>query len=97
VRRYERAELDVLMRDHGFEVLRLHHWGFPFGLLYERCVQRPVLQQQARRGAVPGVAARLGRQRLVNRVAASLFEIDRCCDGASWGPGLLLVARRLAA
>jgi SAM-dependent methyltransferase len=94
-RRYERAELDRLVRARGFAVLRLHHWGFPFGLLYERLVQRPVLARHAREGATSAATVRLGRARLVNRAATALFTCDRLCDGAPWGPGLLLVARRL--
>ena len=93
-RRYELAELRALLEGHGFRVLRLHHWGFPFGLLYERLVQRPVLGRQARQGAAPALALRVGRAGLTARVAGALFATDQLCDGARWGPGLLLVARR---
>lgn len=93
-RRYELAELRALVEAHGFEVLRLHHWGFPFGLLYERLVQRPVLGRHVRRGAAPGVALRVGRARLTTRAASILFAADHLADGLPWGLGLLLVARR---
>ena len=93
-RRYELAELRRLVEQHGFQVLRLHHWGFPFGLLYERLVQRPVLGRQARRGAAPGLARRVGQAKLTARVAGALFAADHGCDRWPWGPGLLLVARR---
>jgi SAM-dependent methyltransferase len=95
VRRYELANLRALFAAHGFRVSRLHHWGFPFGLLYERLVQRPVLGRQARRGAAPGLALRLGRASFTTRAVGALFAADRLCDGLPWGPGLLLVARRV--
>jgi SAM-dependent methyltransferase len=93
-RRYELEELRALVVAAGFRVVRLHHWGFPFGLLYERLVQRPVLGRQAQRGAAPGLALQVGRAGLTTRIAAALFAADHRCDGLPWGPGLLLVARR---
>jgi SAM-dependent methyltransferase len=93
-RRYELAELRALVEAHGFDVLRLHHWGFPFGLLYERLLQRPVLGRQARRGAAPGLALRVGHAGLTTRAASALFAADHLCDALPWGPGLLLVVRR---
>lgn len=94
VRRYERADLRALLSAHGFQVLRLHHWGFPFGLLYERLVQRPVLAQHARQGVAPAAALRLGGARLTAGIAGALFRLDHLCDAAPWGPRLLVVARR---
>jgi hypothetical protein len=95
-RRYDLADLEALVRGAGFCVLRLHHWGFPFGLLYERWVQRPVLAWQARAGAASAAALRLGRAALVNRALGALFALDAACDRLPWGPGLVLVARRTA-
>jgi SAM-dependent methyltransferase len=95
-RRYELAELEGLVTACGFAVLRLHHWGFPFGLLYERAVQRPVLARHARDGNAAGIAVRVGGARLVTAAAGALFRLDHLCDAAPWGPGLLLVARRWA-
>jgi SAM-dependent methyltransferase len=95
-RRYERADLRALVRAAGFRILRLHHWGFPFGLAYERWVQRPVLARQARDGTAPAAALRLGRAALVSRGLAALFALDGACDPLPWGPGLVLVARRVA-
>ena len=92
-RRYERDELGVLVRAHGFTILRLHHWGFPLGRLYERLVQRPVLLRGARGGST-AAARRIGRGRLATRLIATAFRLDHLCDGVPWGPGLLLVARR---
>jgi len=93
-RRYEPAALRALVSQHGFHILRLHHWGFPFGLLYERLIQRPVLARHARAGALPLAALRWSHTRWVQRGAAALFRLDHLCDRLPWGPGLLLVARR---
>jgi SAM-dependent methyltransferase len=93
-RRYDLADLRALVAGHGFKVLRLHHWGFPFGLLYERLVQRPVLGRHARHGAASPTAVRLGSAGIVNAIAGALFDLDHYCDAVPWGPGLLLVARR---
>jgi SAM-dependent methyltransferase len=95
-RRYDLADLGTLVRGAGFCILRLHHWGFPFGLLYERWVQRPVLARHARRGVASAAALRLGRAALVNRGLGTLFAVDAACDTLPWGPGLVLVARRTA-
>ncbi len=93
-RRYELPELRDLVTRHGFKVRRLHHWGFPFGLLYERLIQRPVLARHVRAGATAPLAMRLGHARLVGQLAAALFCLDQAGDGTRWGPSLLLVAER---
>ena len=93
-RRYERDELERLASGAGLGIERLHHWGVPFGMAYERLVQRPVLARHARAGAPPSLALRLGRARLVTRALGLLFALDRLCEPLPWGPGLLLVARK---
>jgi len=94
VRRYDRSDLARRAAGAGLVVRELHHWGFPFGLLYERLVQRPVLAHHARAGAAPGLARRVGRAPVVARGLGLLFDLDRACDALPWGPGLLLVAQR---
>lgn len=93
-RRYELGELRMLIGGHGFKVIEARHWGFPFGLLYERLVQRPVLARHARRRGLTTLAQRVGRAALTARAAGALFRADHLCDRVPWGPGLLLVARR---
>jgi SAM-dependent methyltransferase len=93
-RRYEPGELRQLIIGAGLEVIRLHHWGFPFGLLYERLVQRPVLARHARRGRSGVLTLQVGRAPIVTRLAAALFALDHAFDSRPWGPGLLLVARK---
>jgi SAM-dependent methyltransferase len=39
-RRYDADGLEALLRAGGFRVLSLQWWGFPFGRLYDRLLQR---------------------------------------------------------
>jgi SAM-dependent methyltransferase len=92
-RRYEPAALAARLAAGGFTVERLVRWGFPFGLLYERWVQRPVLRRYAH-GAAVGTARRLGRSPATRRLLAALFRLDERFVSVPWGPGLLVIAVR---
>ena len=93
VRRYEADELRRLLADAGFQVRELRHLGFPFGLLYEQLVQRPVLGREARGGAAP-LAVGVGRSRAARVMGELLFRLDEPWTAVRRGTGLLAVARR---
>lgn len=92
-RRYEPAVLAARLAAAGFAVERLVRWGFPFGWLYERSVQRPVLARHAR-GAPVGPARAVGQAPAVRALLEGLFRLDERGPAVPWAPGLLVVAVR---
>jgi SAM-dependent methyltransferase len=92
-RRYEPAQLAARLAAGGFAVERLVRWGFPFGWLYERWVQRPVLARHAR-GAPLATARAAGQWPVVRALLEALFRLDEHGPGVPWAPGLLVVAVR---
>ena len=93
-RRYDRASLRAGIEAAGLTLLRLEPWGWPFGRLYDRWVQRPALQapQGARRLAMGW----LGRWRPVHRAWRLLFGLDERLAGLAGerGSGWLALAER---
>jgi hypothetical protein len=69
----------------------LRGWGFPFGRVYDRLVQRPVL------AAGPGlraVATAASRRPAVSRAWLALFALDEHLRAGDRGSGWLIVGRR---
>lgn len=98
-RRYTRAGLADLFRRAGFEATRASFWGFPVVLAYDTLFLLPMNRRRARR-SIEGDAplrsvARAGRSRLLVRAVRAVFAIDRLFSWIPFGPGLLLVARKL--
>ena len=98
-RRYSRDQLSALFRSAGLSVEKADYWGFPVVLAYDTLFLLPMNKRRARRnvecdGALQSVA-RAGRSRLLIRIARALFSVDRLFRFIPFGPGLLLVARKL--
>ena len=74
-RRYDEAGLRSLLAGAGFDITLLRPWGFPFGRLYDRWVQEPILMDSA--PARRRLWARLGRAAVVDRFFRLLFNLDR--------------------
>lgn len=101
-RRYDAASLDRLLAEAGLCRERLAGWGFPFGRVYDRLVQRPALALAGRRARRPArwIRAAAGWGWL-DAVWRGLFAVDGRL--AAWagrrgrplpGSGLDAVARR---
>ncbi len=91
-RRYDRPALLRLAAHAGLAVETARGWGFPFGRLYDRWVQRPAL---ATRGAAARRRlARLGRWRWLAGPWRLAFSIDEVVPQGCHGSGWLLVARK---
>lgn len=76
-RRYDAAGVERLLHAGGLDVERLTASGWPFGRIYERCVQRPALAlSRDRAGVVATLVRRAGRWRWVDRVWRGLFALD---------------------
>ena len=98
-RRYSRRPLKEMFRAAGFAVAKAAFWGFPIVLLYDTVFLLPMNKRRARRSVDMDAGlqsvARAGRSRfLVNAVRAT-FSIDRLFGWVPFGPGLLLVARKI--
>lgn len=99
VRRYDRAGLAGLIENAGLHVVQLRGWGFPFGRLYDRWVQRPALAARGRRGggALGSGIAWLGRAQGVVALWWRLFALDerlaaiRGVSEKEWGSGWVAV------
>jgi len=97
-RRYSRRELTDLFRGAGMEVTKAFFWGFPLGLTYDTLFLLPMNKRLARRAVSDDAAlqavARVGRSRLLVRLARALFAVDRLFSFIPFGPGLVMVARK---
>ena len=52
VRRYEYDRLAALLQGAGLDLITLRPWGFPFGRIYDRWIQRPALAWLGERTAI---------------------------------------------
>ena len=98
-RRYTRGELSRLFRNAGLSIERADYWGFPVVLAYDTLFLLPMNKRRTRRnvqadGALQSVA-RAGRSRALVSLVRAAFAIDRLFQFIPFGPGLLLVARKL--
>jgi SAM-dependent methyltransferase len=98
-RRYSRAQLESLCKTAGLEVLKSTYWGFPIILAYDLLFLVPMNKRRARRGLdedpVLQKIARAGRSRALMSVARTIFSIDALFAWVPFGPGLLLVGRKV--
>ncbi len=98
-RRYARRDLKEMFRTAGFAVEKASFWGFPIVLLYDTVFLLPMNKRRAARSVTsdPGLqsVARAGRSRLLVNAVRALFSIDRLFGWIPFGPGLLLVARKI--
>jgi SAM-dependent methyltransferase len=96
-RRYDCEGLRELFERAGFQIERLHPWGFPFMALYQWLVHEPLLARKAARSggdALLALAPRLGQNPILVRLACALFRVDGLFARSPWGVGLLLRARK---
>ncbi len=98
-RRYAREELSELFRAAGLTIERASYWGFPVVLAYDTLFLLPMNKRRARRQVNTDPAlqsvARAGRSRALIGAVRAAFTIDRLFSFVPFGPGLLLVARKL--
>ena len=98
-RRYGRAALSSLFRNAGFAIRKAAFWGFPVVLLYDSVFLLPMNRRRAEREVAGDrglqAVARAGQSRWLVRVVRAVFSVDRLFSWIPFGPGLLLVARKL--
>jgi SAM-dependent methyltransferase len=98
-RRYSRRELTSLFDRASFSIEKAVYWGFPVVLAYDTLFLLPMNKRRARRGIKEDAAlrglAKVGSKRALVLAARAVFAIDRLFSFIPFGPGLLLVAKRL--
>ena len=98
-RRYRPAALTAVLGRAGLEA-DVTVWGWPVLRLYDAVFLQRINRRRLRHdGPVdhdPALrrVAGLGRRRYLVALVRSVFELDRLFDGAPWGVGLLLAARK---
>ena len=99
-RRYTRDELAGLFRAAGLSIEKARYWGFPVVLAYDTLFLLPMNKRRARRDVGHDAAlqsvARAGRSRALVGLVRAAFAVDRLFGFIPFGPGLLLVARKLS-
>jgi len=99
-RRYSREDLSELFRRAGLSIEKAQYWGFPVVLVYDTLFLLPMNKRRARRNVDSDTTlqsvARAGRSRALVGVVRAAFAIDRLFRFIPFGPGLLLVARKLS-
>ena len=99
-RRYSREDLSELFRRAGLSIEKAQYWGFPVVLVYDTLFLLPMNKRRARRKVDSDTTlqsvARAGRSRALVGVVRAAFAIDRLFRFIPFGPGLLLVARKLS-
>ncbi|HYS53918.1 MAG TPA: class I SAM-dependent methyltransferase [Thermoanaerobaculia bacterium] len=98
-RRYARDELTALFRDGGMSIEIARYWGFPVVLAYDTLFLLPMNRRRARadveRDPALQSVARAGRSQTLIKIVRAAFAIDRLFSFVPFGPGLLLVGRKL--
>jgi SAM-dependent methyltransferase len=98
-RRYSRAQLAGLFQNAKLEIAKARYWGFPIVLTYDTLFLLPMNKRRARRKVDEDAAlqsvARAGRSRVLVNLVRAVFAIDTLFSWLPFGPGLLLVGRKV--
>jgi len=99
-RRYAREQLSALFRNASMKIVKASFWGFPIVLVYDTLVILPMNKRRARLAINEDAAlrsvARAGRSRMLVNAVRAIFSLDRLFSFVPFGPGLLLVARKVS-
>jgi hypothetical protein len=96
LRRYRREELRRALEEAQFDVLSIHHFGFPFARAFHRYAYLPQYRRKLR-----ACGGRLDQLKVSGRWSGALsgsihaaFQLDNFFNGLPWGIGLIAVARK---
>jgi len=98
-RRYSREQLTRMFENATMNVEKAAYWGFPVVLTYDTLFLLPMNKRRARRKVGEDAAlqsvAKVGRFRGLVRVVRAVFALDALFSWLPFGPGLLLVAKKI--
>jgi SAM-dependent methyltransferase len=98
-RRYSRAQLTSMFESAALTVRKATYWGFPVVLVYDTLFLLPMNKRRARRKVDEDAAlrsvAKVGKARGLVRLVRAVFALDALFGWVPFGPGLLMVARKI--
>ncbi len=96
VRRYRRDELRRLLETQGFDVLRLHHYGFPFSYAFHRYIYLPIYRRKLRAYAdkLHHLSTSGWWQQIAIYTLLLIFQFDNLFNRLPLGIGLIAIARK---
>jgi glycosyltransferase involved in cell wall biosynthesis/2-polyprenyl-3-methyl-5-hydroxy-6-metoxy-1,4-benzoquinol methylase len=96
VRRYRREEMQQLLESQGFQIINLHHFGFPLVRAFHTHIYLPRYRRNVRayQGNLAGLSVSGMRQKLLARVLLLLFQVDHLFNRWPLGIGLIAVAQK---
>jgi len=96
-RRYSREQLTSMFA--GLQIEKANYWGFPVVLTYDTLFLLPMNKRRARRKVTEDAAlqsvAKAGRSRGLVRLVRAIFALDGLFSWLPFGPGLLMVAKKV--
>lgn len=98
-RRYSRAQLSSMFERAQLTIEKASYWGFPVVLTYDTLFLLPMNKRRARRKVDEDAAlqsvAKVGRARGLVRLVRAIFALDNLFAWVPFGPGLLMVAKKV--
>ncbi len=98
-RRYSRAQLTSMFENAALTIRKATYWGFPVVLVYDTLFLLPMNKRRARRKVDEDAAlrsvAKAGRARGLVRLVQAIFAVDNLFSWMPFGPGLLMVAKKV--
>ena len=97
-RRYSRQQLVSMFS--SLKIEKANYWGFPIVLAYDTLFLLPMNKRRARKKVDEDAAlrsvAKAGRARGLVRLVRAVFALDRLFEWIPFGPGLLMVAKKVS-
>lgn len=95
-RRYTRADLTLALEQSGFEVLQIHHFGFPLVRAFHQYVYLPRYRRALSqyRGRLNQLSTNRLGYRLLTTLVLLAFQFDRLFNRLPLGIGLIAIARK---
>lgn len=98
-RRYSRAQLVRMFENAMLSIEKATYWGFPVVLTYDTLFLLPMNKRRARlkvdEDAALQSVAKAGRFRALVHVVKAVFALDALFSWMPFGPGLLMVAKKV--
>jgi SAM-dependent methyltransferase len=98
-RRYSRAQLAAMFENAALTIQKANYWGFPSVLTYDTLFLLPMNKRRARLKIDEDTAlrsvAKAGRFRALVSLVRGVFALDALFQWLPFGPGLLMVAKKI--
>lgn len=98
MRRYTKKDLINLFKVNGFQIEKLHFWGFPLMWFYHKTIFILWVRMMKRKNDYErdkSAFTKIGKNPLVSLLMANIFKIDNLFSGLPWGIGAVLRVRKI--